>query len=136
MSRRDSTILLGWHLEARLQNHNDIIIANNATIDDTMFMLDVRGKKYVGVHGDFDSSTSSVHAIKAMCNGDNIYCVLSGHLHHNKIDSIAGVKTVMAGSFLGMDDYCVQRRIVGRPEQIVCVCDDTGIICSYDIDLS
>ncbi len=41
----------------------------------------------------------------------------------------------MAGSFLGMDDYCVQKRIVGRAEQMVCVCDENGVRCSYGIPL-
>ena len=41
----------------------------------------------------------------------------------------------MAGSFMGVDDFCVQKRIYGTPEQMVCVCDDTGIVCHYDIDL-
>lgn len=124
--------LIGWYLEARLQNLPNVTIANDALIDDTMFMLDIRGKKYVGVHGDFDNTTSSVQAIKAMC-GEDMYAILSGHLHHNKIDSICGVKSVMAGSFLGMDEYCVSRRIVGNPEQMVNVVDENGIICSYDI---
>ena len=48
-----------------------------------------------------------------------LYAVLSGHLHHNKIDEVQGVKTIMAGSFLGMDDYCVQKRIYGKAEQML-----------------
>lgn len=132
--------MVGWWLHARLQNFENIRVANEASIDDTMFLLDVRGKKYVGVHGDFDMSTASVQALKLMCEqigvDSDFYGVLSGHLHHNKIDSVNGVKSIMAGSFLGTDDYCVQRRIVGKPEQLVCVCDKNGIVCSYDVDLS
>ena len=41
----------------------------------------------------------------------------------------------MAGSFLGMDDYCVQKRIYGKSEQMVCVCDANGIRCAYDVPL-
>lgn len=64
------------------------------------------------------------------------YAVLSGHLHHCKIDDVQGIRTIMAGSFLGMDDYCVQKRIYGRPEQMVCVCDETGVRCSYNVSLN
>ena len=42
----------------------------------------------------------------------------------------------MAGSFQGMDSFCVEKRIVGEPEQMVCVCDDGGIRCHYDIPLN
>lgn len=128
--------LIGWYLDARLQNFQNVTVANDATIDDTIFMLDIRGKRYVGCHGDFDNSVSSVQSLKAMCGDDNIFAVLSGHMHHNKIDSVNGVKSIMAGSFLGTDDYCVQKRILGRPEQLVCVCDESGIVCSYDIGFS
>ena len=64
-----------------------------------------------------------------------LYAVLSGHLHHNKIDEVQGVKTIMAGSFLGMDDYCVQKRIYGKAEQMVCICDAEGVRCSYGVPL-
>lgn len=133
--------LIGWYLESRLQNFHNVVVANFATVDDTMFLLNIRGKNYCGVHGDFDSGNSSVQSLKTMCesiSGEpvNLYAVLSGHLHHNKIDNVGGVKTIMAGSFLGADDYCVQRRIYSKPEQLVCVCDSAGIVCSYDIQFS
>ena len=126
--------LVEWYLGARLQNFENITIGGGEKIDHTIYLVDVRGQTYCGVHGDFDGSASKVQALQAMA-GKPIYAVLSGHLHHNKIDEVQGVKTIMAGSFLGMDDYCVQKRIVGRAEQMVCVCDENGVRCSYDIPL-
>lgn len=126
--------LVEWYLGARLQNFENVTIGGGEKIDHTIYLVDVRGQTYCGVHGDFDGSASKVQALQAMA-GRPIYAVLSGHLHHNKIDEVQGVKTIMAGSFLGMDDYCVQKRIVGRAEQMVCVCDENGVRCSYDIPL-
>ena len=126
--------LVEWYLGARLQNFENVTIGGGEKIDHTIYLVDVRGQTYCGVHGDFDGSTSKVQALQAMA-GRPIYAVLSGHLHHNKIDEVQGVKTIMAGSFLGMGDYCVQKRIVGRAEQMVCVCDENGVRCSYDIPL-
>jgi len=126
--------LVEWYLKARLQNFENVIIGAGNKIDSTMYLLDIRGKTYVGVHGDYDGSASKVQSLQTMA-GRDIYAVLSGHLHHCKMDEVQGVKTVMAGSFLGMDDFCVTKRIFGRPEQLVCVCDDAGIRCSYDIPL-
>lgn len=127
--------LVEWYLEARLQNFDNIIFGSEEKIDSTMYLMDIRGKTYCGVHGDLDSSASNIAALRSMA-GKPLYAVLSGHKHHNKVDDVQGVKTVMAGSFLGMDDFCIQKRICGRPEQMVCVCDDTGIVCHYDIPLS
>ena len=136
--------LVEWYLSARLQNFENVIIgtpdihttaaANSVKVDETMYLIDIRGKTYCGVHGDFDGSAGKVQALQTMA-GKPLYAVLSGHLHHNKTDEVQGVKTIMAGSFLGMDDYCVQKRIFGKAEQMVCVCDESGIRCSYDIPL-
>lgn len=136
--------LVEWYLSARLQSFDNIVIgtsdvrtnaaANSVKIDNTMYLIDIRGKTYCGVHGDFDGTPSKVQSLQTMA-GRPLYAVLSGHLHHNKMDEVQGVKTIMAGSFLGMDDYCVQKRIVGRAEQMVCVCDEHGVRCSYGIPL-
>ena len=126
--------LIEWYLAARLQDFENIEIDTQSRIDATMFMTDIRGKTYLGVHGDFDGSATKIAALQAMARRP-LYAVLSGHKHHNMCDEVQGVKTVMAGSFLGVDDFCIQKRIYGKPEQMVCVCDDSGIVCHYDIEL-
>lgn len=127
--------LIEWYITARLQNFENVEIGAGEKIDPTMYLVDIRGKNYCGIHGDFDGSASKVQSLQTMV-GRPVYAILSGHMHHNKVDEIQGIKTVMAGSFLGMDDYCVQKRIYGKPEQLVCVCDENGIVCYYDIPLT
>ena len=127
--------LIEWYLAARLQSFENVIIGGGEKVDETMYLIDVRGKTYCGVHGDFDGSPSKIQALQTMARKP-LYAVLSGHLHHCKIDDVQGIRTIMAGSFLGMDDYCVQKRIYGRPEQMVCVCDETGVRCSYNVSLN
>lgn len=129
--------LIEWYVKARLQNFDNVFIEGDK-IDETMYAIDIRGKTYCGVHGDYDNSAAKVQALQTMVSkltGKPLYAVLSGHMHHNKIDSVQGVKTIMAGSFMGVDDYCIQKRIFGKPEQMVCVCDESGIVCCYDIPL-
>lgn len=127
--------LVEWYLAARLQNFDNVIIGGGEKVDETMYLIDVRGKTYCGVHGDFDGSAGKIQALQTMARKP-LYAVLSGHLHHCKTDDVQGIRTIMAGSFLGMDDYCVQKRIYGRPEQMVCVCDETGVRCSYNVGLN
>lgn len=127
--------LVEWYLAARLQNFENVIVGGGEKVDHTMYLIEVRGKVYCGVHGDFDGSAGKVQALQTMAQKP-LYAVLSGHLHHNKIDDVQGIKTIMAGSFLGMDDYCVQKRIYGRAEQMVCVCDSDGVRCSYPVPLN
>lgn len=125
--------LVEWYIKARLQNFKNVFVMNDK-IDETMYTIDIRGKTYLGIHGDYDGSAAKVQSLQTLA-GKPVYAILSGHLHHNRVESIQGIKTVMAGSFMGVDDFCVQKRIYGTPEQMVCVCDDTGIVCYYDIDL-
>lgn len=127
--------LLEWYLAARLQNFHNVVIGGGEKVDDTMYLIDVRGKTYCGIHGDFDGSAGKIQSLQTLA-GKSLYAVLSGHLHHCRTDDVQGIKTIMAGSFLGMDDYCVQKRIYGRPEQMVCVCDETGVRCSYNVGLN
>ena len=125
--------LVEWYLEARLQNFDNIIIGCQEKIDSTMYLIDINGKTYCGVHGDMGNGKADISAVRAMAQRD-VYAILCGHKHHNMIDEVQGVKIIMSGSFLGMDDFCIKKRVFGRPEQLVCVCDDTGIVCHYDIN--
>ena len=126
--------LIGWYLKARLQNFDNILIDDSVRIDPTMYLINIRGLNYLGCHGDYEMGNKKVQALQTMARKP-IYAILSGHLHHNKIDSIQGIKTIMAGSFMGVDSYCAQKRIFGRPEQMICVVDSDGVRCSYDIAL-
>lgn len=137
--------LIEWYLGARLQNFENVVIGtnevtttsppNSVKIDTTMYLVDIRGKTYCGVHGDYDGSPAKIQSLQTMARRP-LYAVLSGHLHHCKIDEVQGIKTIMAGGFLGMDDYCVTKRIYGRAEQMVCVCDCDGVRCAYPIPLN
>lgn len=124
--------LVGWYLRARLQNFQNIMWDECDKIDPTIYVMDIMGKKYVGVHGDYDSE-NALAALRNMVGGD-IYAVLMGHLHRNKVEYTRGVYNIMAGSFQGMDDYCITHRIYGKPQQLVTVCNSDGVECFYDIN--
>lgn len=124
--------LVAWYLSARLNGVSGIVIETNGRLTPTMYTTVVRGKYYVGVHGDFDLSPTSIQSLQSMV-GRPVYAVLLGHLHHNASDVVQGIRTVMAGSFIGMDDFCIKKRIVANPEQTVCVCTEDGIECMYNV---
>jgi len=96
--------LIEWYLSARLQNFSNVYIGGGEKVDPTMYMMNIRGQNYLGVHGDYDGGALKIQALKPMIKTP-LYAVLHGHLHHNRIDTVQGIKTVMAGSFFGMDDF-------------------------------
>lgn len=127
--------LIEWYLKARFQDCSHIGIGTRCSkIDSTMYAMTVRGNLYLGVHGDFDQSPTSIQTLQTFAEKP-VYAVLMGHMHHSKGDVVQGIRMVMAGSFLGMDDYCITRRLYSKPEQTVLVVDDNGIRCRYDIPL-
>jgi len=126
--------LVEWYLSARMREFKNVLIGYGEKIDATMYIMDVRGKNYVGVHGDYEPTPQKIQTLQVMAK-QPVYAVLLGHMHHNVIDNVQGIQTIMAGSFLGMDDYCVSKRIYSEPEQMVCVCDADGVRCSYNIKL-
>ena len=127
--RLDDFIL--WWLKAKLQNQSNVHFIDN--IDTTMSVVKIRGKKYLLVHGDYDSSNKAISNLNLM-NGNDAYAVFCGHMHHNCVDYLNYMKIIMSGSFVGMDSYCIQKRIVGIPQQLVCVCTDEGVLTTYDIN--
>lgn len=125
--------LVEWYLKARLQNFENILIGEYKKLDTTMYYVNIRGLNYVGVHGDYDDSDTKIQALKSFVPVP-VQGVLYGHLHHNAVNTVQGIKTIMAGSFLGMDQYCISKRIYGTPQQLICVLNEKGIKCYYDIN--
>lgn len=132
MSPKDERLddLIPFYIKARLQNLENVHILDDK-IDNTIYITNIRGLNYCGVHGDMDSVSNILKLVEML--PEKIYAILMGHMHHNQTNNIQGYKTVMSGSLMGIDDYCIEKRILGKPQQNVCVCDDKGIKCIYDI---
>lgn len=126
--------LIPWYIKARLQAKGNVTILDN-NIDSTMSLVNIRGKDYLNAHGDYDFSKSMIGSITMMLD-KKPYAICTGHLHHNSTNNIQGVKMIMAGSLMGIDDYCITKRIFGNPSQMICVCNESGVDCFYDFELN
>lgn len=124
--------LIPWYIKARLEGISNVKVID-CEIDGTLNLVNIRGKNYLNVHGDYDGF-GTVQKITSMIDKP-VYCIHFGHLHHNSTNYIQNYKVIMSGSLMGMDDYCVTKRIFGKAQQLVCVCTEDGIISTYDVDL-
>ena len=124
--------LIPWYIKCRLSNVPNFKIIDN-TIDSTLNIVNIRGLNYLNVHGDYDGF-STIQKVINMVDKD-IYCIHFGHKHHNAMDYNQRYKTIMSGSLMGVDDYCIEKRIYGKAQQLVGVCTEDGMICTYDINL-
>ena len=122
--------LVPFYIKARLQNLKNVEVIDN-NIDNTMSLINIRGLNYLGVHGDMDNMGNILKLVEMLPN--KVYGILFGHLHHNVSDSTQGYKLLMSGSLMGIDDFCIEKRIMGKPQQLVCVCDNKGVRAMYDV---
>lgn len=127
-------LLITWYMKSRLSNLTNVNIMDNE-IDNTIASLTIRGKLYYGVHGDMDSPSKVVNSLTQMLD-EKPYSVLMAHRHHYSIESEHNVKVISSGSFASVDEYCITKRISGKPSQTVCICDKNGVRCSYDVVLN
>ena len=98
--------------------------------------MNIRDKIYVNVHGDYDRYTNSGVSNLCMHLGFIPYAITYGHLHTCAVDETNGVKMIRGGSLAGSgDDYTIEKRLSGKPSQMVCVCNKNGVVCYYPIEL-
>lgn len=120
--------LIPWYLKAKLSHLDNVVFIDNNNKDATIGTVNIRGKEYVLVHGDFDGYSESGISKLVLMLGYAPEAIFYGHLHHCSYDDISNVKIIRSGSFSGAcDNYTISKRIIGRPSQMVCVLNDKGI---------
>lgn len=104
-------------------------------LDNTIAVLQTEHKLFYVVHGDKDSVNNVVPNLTLM-TGHKPDGVILGHRHHNAMETIHGVKIIQCGCVIGTDDYCINKRISGKPEQICFItnAEDT-VKCLYNVEL-
>lgn len=127
--------LISWILKISLK-HIDNITVLHRNLDTGISDINIRGKSYIGVHGDYDTFTRNGVANLVLLLGFVPYAVIYGHLHTPAVDECNGIKMIRGGSLSGSgDSYTVEKRLTGKASQMVCVCDEAGVQCYYPVEL-
>lgn len=128
---------IGWDVGRTLEHIDNFHVMSHRKLDIGIVDINVRGKSYISVHGDFDAFNKQ--GVLNLCSmlGFFPYACLYGHLHTPSYDEVNGVKMVRSGSLSGSgDDYTIEKRLCGDPCQTVLVCDNKGIRCTYNVVLN
>lgn len=142
MDRKDDAIhdermddIISWGIELSLK-HIDNFHVLKRNLDTGIADLSIRGKSYIAVHGDYDSFSKSGVSNLCMSLGFLPYAITFGHLHTCSVDETNGVKMIRGGSLAGCgDSYTIEKRLTGKPSQMVCVCNSKGVKAYYPIEL-
>lgn len=127
--------LIAYCVDLALSEVKNFYYCSEANIDSGIAVFMINDKKYVSVHGDFDTfSKTGVQNLVTMI-GEIPYAVLFAHKHVNAINDCNGIKMIQGGSLCGSgDQFTVESRLAGNASQMVCVCGDGGIEAFYPIE--
>lgn len=142
MDRKDEALhderlddIISWGVELTLKHIDNFHILKR-NFDSGIAEINIRNKIYINVHGDYDKYTSTGVSNLCMHLGFIPYAITYGHLHTCAISETNGVKMIRSGSLAGSgDDYTIEKRLSGKPSQMVCVCNNKGVACYYPIEL-
>lgn len=125
--------LISWAVGLSLYNVENFHVIEN-DIDTSIATFDIRGKTYVATHGDYDGfNKGDTQKLVSMIR-EFPEAWFSGHMHTIAVDEVNEIKMVRGGSIAGSgDDYTIEKRLSGKPSQLVCVVDKEGIKACYPI---
>lgn len=126
--------LLIPYLRAVLQNISNIHFHKN-NIDESIAMFSVRNNTIYAVHGDKDVPNNVVQNL-TMQYGICPKLIYMGHRHKNSMETIYNTKVISAGCWSGVDNYAIDNRYNTRPETVLSVINENGLVCNYDIKLN
>lgn len=128
--------IIGWAVGLSLNHIENFKYKTQRNLDIGICELDICGKNYIAVHGDFDSmSKQGVSDLSAMLGVFPDY-ILRGHMHSPALNEYNGTVVIQGGSLCGTgDQYTLEKRIFGRPSQTLCICNDTGVIAHIPVNL-
>jgi len=130
--------LITWIVKQMTSHINTIKVHDDdfCRIDSGISIFELYGKEYVAVHGDYDKLDKTSVGNLSMMLGRIPYAIMNGHNHFPMNTEINGVKIIQGGSMAGAgDSYTIEKRLSGKPNQTVLVCDEEGIDCIYNIKL-
>lgn len=120
------------YLQAKLQNFDNINFHEN-TIDSSIAIFNVRDQKIFSTHGDKDSMNSVVQKL-TMYVGIKPDIIFMGHRHTNAMLTSYDTKVLQAGCLSGGgDEFCMDKRLRNKAEQIISIITDEGLDCIYDV---
>ncbi len=57
-------------------------------------------------------------------------------MHTCAVDEANGVKMIRGGTLAGSgDQFTIEKRLSGKPSQMVCICNQKGVACYYLLNL-
>ena len=126
---------IAWDVCRALKNQENFYSLLDKSIDDGISEINVDGKSYLLIHGDFDATTRQGYMKLADMVEFFPDYILCGHRHFCSYSQ--ETKFIQSGSLAGSGcDYTIEKRLKGKPSQMVCICNESGVKGVYPIILN
>lgn len=126
---------IAWDVCRVLENQENFHSLLHRSLDDGIAEINVCGKNYLMVHGDYDMATKQGYMNLSSMLGFFPDYVLSGHKHFCFYSQES--KFVQSGSLSGGGcDYTIEKRLNAAASQMILICNDKGIDGVYPVILS
>lgn len=126
---------IAWDVCRTLENQKNFHSLLHRSIDDGIAEINIDGRSYLMIHGDFDNTTKQGYLKLSEMVGFFPDYILCGHKHFCFYSQ--ETKFIQSGSLASSgDDYCIEKRLTGKASQMVCVCDKNGVKGVYPVMLS
>lgn len=127
--------LIAWDVCRVLKNQDNFHPLLDNSIDDGISEINVDGKSYLLIHGDFDATTKQGYMKLADMVEFFPEYIICGHRHFCSYSQ--ETKFIQSGSLAGSGcDYTIEKRLKGKASQMVCICDKSGVKGLHPIILS
>lgn len=138
ISRKDEAVkderldnLVGWFVSTHLKDYPNFIYIKP---QDTT-LAEING--YWFVHGDNDAFGKAGLSNLVLAKGYKPHAIFSGHMHTMAIDDCYDVKICRGGSLCGSgNDYTIEKRLKGKPTQLMAIAEDGEVCQFYNIILN
>ena len=126
---------IAWDVCRFLQHIDNFHSLLHRSIDDGIGAVNIDGKNYLLIHGDYDTPNKNGYLNLANIVGFFPDYVLCGHKHFCFYSQES--RFIQSGSLAGSgDDYTIEQRLAGSASQMVCVVDQTGVRSVYPVILT
>lgn len=126
--------LIPWYCKAKLERVENIKFCENC-IDPTISVLEIFGKTYVAVHGDFDQDMKTSALRISQLIGKKVDYFLAGHMHiaDMRIEDVGYIRN--GAVVTGGDEYTSKKRLFGPATQVCMLVSNIGVESIYPIRL-
>lgn len=123
--------LIGWFVSTHLKAYPNFkyIKPQDTTL------AEVNGFWFV--HGDNDAFGKAGLSNLVLAKGYKPHAIFSGHMHTMAVDDCYDVKICRGGSLCGSgNDYTIEKRLKGKPTQLMAIAEDGEVCQFYNIILN